>query len=98
MPAYFVAQYSVNDADGYRRYQQGAVPTVAAAGAKVIAFDAAAESIEGTPPGPQTVILEFEDTAAAKAWYDSAEYQQVVGLRLESTDGFAVLAQSMNQG
>ena len=98
MAAYFVAQYTVNDADGYRRYQKGAVPTIAASGARVVAFDAAAETIEGTPPGPQTVILEFEDTEAAKAWYDSAEYQEIVGLRLESTDGFAILAQSMNQG
>ena len=63
-----------------------------------MAFDAAAETMEGTPPGPQTVILKFESTEAAKAWYESEEYQAVVGKRLEATDGFAVLSQSMNLG
>ncbi|MCY3794290.1 MAG: DUF1330 domain-containing protein, partial [Gammaproteobacteria bacterium] len=37
-------------------------------------------------------------TEAAKAWYESEEYQAVVGKRLEATDGFAVLSQSMNLG
>jgi uncharacterized protein (DUF1330 family) len=44
------------------------------------------------------VILKFEDKAAAKAWYDSADYQAVLGKRLESTTGFAVISQSMNLG
>ena len=61
-------------------------------------FDVAAETIEGTPPGAQTVILKFEDTAAAKAWYESTEYQAVVGKRLKATEGFAVISQSMNAG
>ena len=60
------------------------------------AFDVAAKTIEGTPPGPQTVILKFESTEAAKAWYESPEYQAVVGKRLAATKGFAILAQSMN--
>ena len=38
------------------------------------------------------------DTEAAKAWYNSPEYQEIVGMRLENTDGFSVLAQSFNVG
>ena len=64
----------------------------------MVVFDVAAESVEGTAPGPQTVVLKFEDTAAVKAWYDSPEYQEVVGKRLEATEGFAVISQSMNIG
>ena len=98
MAAYFIAQYVVNDPALYREYQGGAGPTIEAHGAELVVFDAAAETMEGTPPGPQTVILKFESTAAAKAWYESEEYQAVVGKRLEATDGFAVLSQSMNLG
>ena len=57
MAAYFVAQYVVNDPAGYADYQGGAGPTIAAHGAELVSFDVAAETIEGTPPGPQTVIL-----------------------------------------
>ena len=98
MAAYFIAQYVVNDPALYREYQGGAGPTIAAHGAELVSFDVAAETIEGTPPGPQTVVIKFESTEAAKAWYNSEEYQAVVGKRLAATEGFAVIAQSMNAG
>ncbi|HCB33964.1 MAG TPA: DUF1330 domain-containing protein [Acidimicrobiaceae bacterium] len=98
MSAYFIAQYVVNDPELYKEYQGGAGPTITAAGAEVVVFDAAAETLEGTPPGPQTVVLKFEDTAAAKAWYESDEYQAVIGKRLAATEGFAVISQAMNFG
>jgi len=63
-----------------------------------VVFDAAAEVVEGIPPGLQTVVLKFEDVAAARAWYSSPDYQAVVGKRLEATSGFAVISQSMNMG
>ncbi len=98
MAAYFIAQYVVNDPDLYREYQAGAGPTIQASGAELVAFDVAAETVEGTPPGPQTVVIKFESTEAAKAWYNSPEYQAVVGKRLAATKGFAVISQSMNVG
>ncbi len=63
-----------------------------------MAFDVAAEAVEGEAPGPQTVIIKFESTEAAKAWYNSDEYQAVVGKRLAATEGYAVISQSMNVG
>ena len=98
MPAYFVAQYVVNDRDLYQDYAQGAGPTIAKYGGELLSLDAAAEIIEGEPPGPQTVILKFESVEKAKEWYHSADYQAVVGKRLEATSGFAVISQAMNLG
>ena len=98
MAAYFVAQYTVNNPGLYAEYQKGAGPAVAQYGGEVVVFDVAAESIEGEAPGLQTVVLKFADTDAVKAWYNSPEYQEVVGKRLEATDGFAVISQSMNIG
>jgi uncharacterized protein (DUF1330 family) len=98
MAAYFIVQYVVNDPKLYREYQAAAGPTIQASGGELVAFDAAAETIEGTPPGPHTVIVRFESTEAAKAWYESPEYQAAVGKRLAATEGFAVIAQSMNFG
>ena len=98
MAAYFIAQYLVKDPSMYGEYQQGAAPTLAAHGAELISFDVAAETIEGNPPGPQTVIVKFENADAAKAWYNSDDYQAVVGKRLAATEGFSVIADSMNTG
>jgi uncharacterized protein (DUF1330 family) len=96
MAAYFIVQFVVNDPRLYREYQKVAGPTIGAFGGQVVAYDVAAETLEGTPPGPHTVIVQFESTDAAKAWYKSPEYQAVVGKRLEATKGFAVISQSMN--
>jgi uncharacterized protein (DUF1330 family) len=98
MAAFFVAQYAVTDPDLYREYQAGAGPTIQAHGGELVSFDVAAEGVEGTAPGPQTVILKFESTEAVKAWYNSADYQAVVGKRLAASSGFAVISQSMNAG
>ena len=98
MPVYFVAQYVVNDRDLYGEYSQGAGPTIAASGGELISLDVAAETIEGKPPGPQTVILKFESVEKVKEWYNSPAYQKVVGKRLAATEGFAVISQAMNMG
>ena len=98
MAAYFIAEYVVNDPQLYAEYQAAAAKTIGAAGGEVVAFDVAAETMEGTPPGPQTVIVKFESSEAAKAWYESPEYQAALPKRLEATEGFAVLSQSMNLG
>ena len=98
MAAYFIAQYVVRDPKLYREYQIAGGPTMQAHGGELVSFDVAAETIEGTPPGPVTVVVKFESTEAAKAWYGSSAYQAVVGKRLASTTGFAVISQSMNFG
>ena len=98
MSVYFIAQYVVNDPELYREYQGGAGPTIASHGGELVAFDVAAETVEGAPPGPQTVIIRFDSTESAKAWYESEEYQAVVGKRLAATEGFAVISQAMNPG
>ena len=47
--------------------------------------------LEGNPPFPRTIILKFVSQAAAKAWYQSPEYQKILPLRLQGTQGYAVL-------
>ena len=96
MAAYFIAQYVVRDPKLYREYQVAAGPTIQECGGEVVVFDVAAETIEGTPPGPHTVVLKFDSTEAAQAWYGSPGYQAAVGKRLAATNGFAVISQSMN--
>ena len=98
MSAYFIAQYVVKDRKLYGEYQAAAAKTIAASGGEVVAFDVAAETIEGTPPGPQTVIVKFESSEAAKAWYESPDYQAALPKRLAATEGFAIISQSMNFG
>ena len=44
------------------------------------------------------MIVKFESREAAKAWYESPEYQAALPKRLAATEGYAILSQSMNLG
>ncbi len=90
MPAYIVANYTVTNPGGYGDYPQKATETLVAHGAEVVAVDLNSEVLEGKPQ-PVTVILRFGSKEAAKAWYDSPEYQAIIGLRANNSEGTMVL-------
>ena len=94
MSAYVVANYKVTNPEGFGPYAQGAQETLAAHGAEVIAVDLDSEVVEGEPY-PVTVILKFESKEAMKNWYNSPEYQAVIGLRTDNSEGTMVLLQGM---
>jgi uncharacterized protein (DUF1330 family) len=47
--------------------------------------------IEGEPVGTRVVLMRFPDRQAARAWYESDAYRQVIDLRLTSTEGSVLL-------
>lgn len=51
-----------------------------AAFARPAAIDAQPRVLEGEWHGSRTVVLEFESVAAARAWYESEEYQKAIPL------------------
>ncbi len=65
---------------------------VIGAGGKILAFDEQSEVVEGEPPGTRTVLIEFESRDAFRAWYDSAAYQEVIGMRHEAAPGTMIVA------
>ena len=87
MPVYIIAQMQVHDIETYREYAAKVPPMVAAFGGKILAASDTAEVLESTQPYPRTVLLEFPNMEAARAWYESDEYQAILPLRLKSTTG-----------
>ena len=90
MTAYFVASYRITDPAGYESYGPAVVPTIMASGCEVLAADYTSQAIEGEP-NAVTVILKFASKEAGWAWYNSPEYQAIVHLRTDNTEGTAVL-------
>jgi uncharacterized protein (DUF1330 family) len=88
MPAYLIVNYSVEDADAYKQYQNGAGPALRIGSeCKVLVADPASELMEGDWAGHQTVVLEFESKEKAKEIYQSGDYQAVLPTRLGATTG-----------
>lgn len=93
MAAYFIFVHRVTDADKLNNdYLPKAVDTLGPYNPEILVVDQNIEVIEGNSADTRTVVLKFKDRDEAKSWYNSAEYQAIIGLRLESIeDGRAVL-------
>jgi uncharacterized protein (DUF1330 family) len=95
MSVYVIAQGRIEDRKMLDEYVGKALPTILAAGGKVLGFDETPEIIEGEIAHPRTVILEFESKQAFRAWYDSADYQAAISLRTQSTPGTLIVANGL---
>ena len=83
---YFVANYTVTDPDGYAPY----LPQVGAMLSGVDGGFGRGEVLEGEP-GASTVVLEFESREHFESWYRSEAYQAILPLRLDNSEGWALL-------
>jgi uncharacterized protein (DUF1330 family) len=92
--AFVIVQISINDRDGYNQYGlAGHQEIFDKFSAKLVGLDEDVEVVEGSWPFTRTVILEFPSKKLARAWYDSDEYQAVVGLRHGSaTSNLAIVS------
>jgi uncharacterized protein (DUF1330 family) len=81
MSVYAVFEVEMLDAEAYKPYSQAVPALIAKAGGKYLARGGATYTLEGEPPGPRVVILEFPSEAAFRSWYDSEEYAPYQKLR-----------------
>ena len=88
---YAIFTEQVNDAETMGSYVEAVLPTIFAAGGTVVVAGPAESVLEGDWHGDQTVILEFPSVEAAHAWYDSPEYQSIIGQRHVAADSNAVI-------
>ena len=95
MSVYFVVQEQVTDEDGMNAYMAASGPSFANVRGRPIAVDFDVTPIEGDWHGERLVILEFDDEAAFREWYDSPAYQEALKLRLAASDSRAALANGL---
>ena len=88
---YVIFTEDIHDAAAMGPYSAKAFPTLMGCGAKVLALSDGSDVLEGEWHGNQSLILEFESVEAAKAWYNSPEYQEALPLRLAAANCNAVI-------
>lgn len=81
----------VKDPDKLAAYRSGVLETVTAHGGRYRVLGGPAEVLEGEWPIGMPVIVEFPSRAAAEEWYHSDAYKPLLELRLQATDGAALL-------
>ena len=90
MAAYIVVNATITDRALLDKYAAAGAGTVGGHQITPLVVTNEATILEGDA-GERVVVLEFPSRDAAMAWYQSPEYQAIIGMRLNSTKGFLAL-------
>lgn len=84
MPAYLFASLQITDPAAFEEYRRRVPAAIAHYGGRYLVRGGSFEVLEGDAPGSRLVIVEFPDMSRLKAFYNSAEYQPLLELRIRS--------------
>ena len=100
MAAYLIAGNDVTDPESMQKYIEGVGPTLEPYGAELLApmpedlvMGGKVVHREGDFKPSRVVVVKFPSMEKAQAWYDSPEYQAVVGFRLAGSEGSLFIAE-----
>jgi uncharacterized protein (DUF1330 family) len=92
MPAYYIGEHKITNAEIFNKYLALVVPMIERAGGRYLTKSTSHEILEGSWSPNRVVIVEFPDIAAVKRWYSSSEYQPLIKMRQSAaTDVMIVL-------
>jgi len=91
VPAYIVANYTITNPESLEAYGPHSVASIEKHGGEILVADFDSEPMEGEP-GHATVVVQFQDKDAARAWYNSADYQSIIDRRLDNSFGIMTLS------
>lgn len=87
MPAYLIGQVRVTDPVRYAEYRAGVPAVVEKYGGRFLVRGPEVEVLEGKYDGRRVVVLEFENMAKLRAFWDSPEYTRLRALRQSASEG-----------
>ncbi|WP_055585017.1 DUF1330 domain-containing protein [Peterkaempfera griseoplana] len=99
MPAYAIAHLR-DPKPGHPEvleYMERIDATLAPHSGRFLVHGGATDVLEGSWPGA-TVVIEFPDLAAARAWYDSPAYRAILRLRTDHIPGDTILVDGVGPG
>ena len=95
MAAYFVVDLDVADAAGFEEYRRVVPAVIAKYGGRYLVRGAAFEVLEGQHKPKRLTVIEFPSVARAKEFYDSKDYQAIIGLRHKTAKTSLVLVEGV---
>jgi uncharacterized protein (DUF1330 family) len=96
MPGYVIMDAEVTDPDGYEEFKVRAQAAIAAHGGRYLVRGGALEALEGDWH-PRLVLLEFDTLEAARAFYDSDDYQAAREIRLKTANARVAAVEGVSE-
>jgi uncharacterized protein (DUF1330 family) len=95
MPAYIIVDIEVHDTAVYDEYRKVVGATLQKYDGKFVVRGGKTEVLEGNWNPKRVVVLEFENVARAKEWYDSEEYKVPKQMRMKASKGNLLLVEGV---
>ena len=95
MSAYIIVEVEVKDPVKYEDYKKLTPASISAYGGRFIVRGGKAELIEGKQEPKRIVVLEFENSERAKAWWNSPEYNDAKKLRYATAESRMILIEGV---
>ena len=95
MSAFIVVDIDVTDPALYAEYRALVGANVAEYGGEFVVRGGAIETLEGDWHPSRLVIVRFDDVAAARRWYDSADYAPLKNMRQRASNGKMLLVEGL---
>ncbi len=94
MAAYIIVEYVVTDEDAFAEFSKRTAAAVEAHGGRYL-VRGAVEVLDGDWTPERMVVVEFENSDAARAWLDSSDYAELKALRQRATRASVVFAEGV---
>jgi uncharacterized protein (DUF1330 family) len=95
MPAYVIAEVEITNPAGYKEYAAVVPGTIAQYGGKFLHRGGPAHVLEGDWPQLRRVLIEFPSVEAARAWFNSPEYEKPKAMRQANSKGRLMLLEGV---
>ena len=95
MAGYLVAQLEVTDPQAFERYREKVPAVIESFGGRYLVRGGALSALEGEWPAPRLVVIEFESSDQARAFYESEAYREILPLRLAASDGRVAIVEGV---
>lgn len=90
---YLIANVDIADDALYQEYRSRTPEVIARHGGRFLVRGGEVTPLEGDFKAKRLVVLEFPDVEAAKRFYFSADYQQIIPLRTRASTGDFVIVE-----
>jgi len=97
MDYYFIAQIKINDEIEYQKYIDKAGSVFKKHNGEYLSIDNEPVTLEGKWDYTRTVLIKFESKKDFEDWYNSAEYKEILALRLKAADCDTILAKALEK-
>ncbi len=98
MSAYIIGSITITDPERYRAYAKHTPRVIAEHGGRFLVRGGEKSILEGPADPRRVVVIEFPDRAAAEAFYTSANYSKILGIRQSASEGSLMIVDGFDEG